>query len=72
MAQEEEGEDDGTELDLEEVTVNGSASQTGTPATVGKRSREESEDSLDTKRAKVAQQDEEGADDDNFDLEEVA
>lgn len=68
MAQEEEGEDD---LDLEEVTgSNEAVSQSQTPQTNGKRSREDSGEEENSKRVK--EDDVEEEDEDDLDLEAVA
>lgn len=68
MAQEEEGEDD---LDLEVVTEsNGVVSQSLTPQTNGKRSREDSGEDENSKRVKEDDADDD--DEDDLDLEAVA
>lgn len=69
MAQEEEGEDD---LELENITHNTFASQSATPQTNGKRSREESSAGEDENSKRVKEDDADDADDDLYDLEEVA
>jgi hypothetical protein len=69
MAQEEEGEDD---LELEIVTDDKVTSQSATPQTNGKRSREESSAGEDENSKRVKGDDADDADEDNYDLEEVA